>query len=262
MTRRKKRERGKVLLFPHPFFVLLLDVLCTAALFRKGRQYWRRWRRWPLFQRYREDLSFRMHCRLITSLLINLLYALLRLSVGVRFRSLWDIHLGTYYLLLCVIRWILQCGVSLTSSLADVRRTYRRCHICGWLLLVLDLILSGMVFLMVFRDHTYDYPGMLIYLAALYTFYITISAGVHLIRDRRHQDPIVNAANILSLTAALVSMPALQTAMLTQFGDGSLSPSQMNAISGAAVCFGVLGLALFLIRSSHAHLQQTTQNRS
>ena len=260
MTRRKKRERGKVLLFPHPFFVLLLDVLCTAALFRKGRQYWRLWRRWPLFQRYREDLSFRMHCRLINSLLINLLYALLRLSVGVRFRSLWD--LGTYYLLLCVIRWILQCGVSLTSSPADVRRTYRRCHICGWLLLVLDLILSGMVFLMVFRDHTYDYPGMLIYLAALYTFYITISAGVHLIRDRRHQDPIVNAANILSLTAALVSMLALQTAMLTQFGDGSLSPSQMNAISGAAVCFGVLGLALFLIRSSHAHLQQTTQNRS
>lgn len=181
---------------------------------------------------------------------------------SIRFRSLWDIHLGTYYLLLCVIRWILQCGVSLTSSPADVRRAYRRCHICGWLLLVLDLILSGMVFLMVFRDHTYDYPGMLIYLAALYTFYITISAGVHLIRDRRHQDPIVNAANILSLTAALVSMLALQTAMLTQFGDGSLSPSQMNAISGAAVCFGVLGLALFLIRSSHAHLQQTTQNRS
>ncbi len=190
------------------------------------------------------------------------IHALLRLSVGVRFRSLWDIHLGTYYLLLCVIRWILQCGVSLTSSPVDVRRTYRRCHICGWLLLVLDLILSGMVFLMVFRDHTYDYPGMLIYLAALYTFYITISAGVHLIRDRRHQDPIVNAANILSLTAALVSMLALQTAMLTQFGDGSLSPSQMNAISGSAVCFGVLGLALLLIRSSHVHLQQTTQNRS
>ena len=65
-------------------------------------------------------------------------------------------------------------------------------------------------------------------LAALYTFCITISAGVHLIRDRRHQDPIVNAANILSLTAALVSILALQTAMLTQFGDGSLSPSQMK----------------------------------
>ena len=32
------------------------------------------------------------------------IHALLRLSVGVRFRSLWDIHLGTYYLLLCVIR--------------------------------------------------------------------------------------------------------------------------------------------------------------
>ena len=46
-------------------------------------------------------------------------------------------------------------------------------------------------------------------------------AVVNLVRDRKSGSPVMAAARGVNLAAALVSMLSLETAMLTQFNDGS-----------------------------------------
>lgn len=59
----------------------------------------------------------------------------------------------------------------------------------------------------------------------------------------------MSAAKIINLTAALVSMLSLETAMLTQFGAGKDAAfrQRMIAMTGTGVCALVLGMAVSMI---------------
>lgn len=108
--------------------------------------------------------------------------------------------------------------------------------------------LAGIVIYMVNQNRVFTYPGFLIYAMAAYTFYITIAAIVNVIKYRRRGSPILSAAKIISLTAALVSMLSLETAMLTQFGaDQPGFRRIMTSASGGAVCTVVFGMAIYMI---------------
>ena len=85
-------------------------------------------------------------------------------------------------------------------------------------LVVMNQALAGIVFYIVKQNRGFTYSGTLIYAMAAYTFYITISAAVNVARFRKHGSPLLSAAKAISLTAALVSMLSLETAMLAQFG--------------------------------------------
>ena len=88
------------------------------------------------------------------------------------------------------------------------------------------------------------FPGAAV---ALYTFYTTIMAVVNLVRDRKSGSPVMAAARGVNLAAALVSMLSLETAMLTQFNDGSkgaLFRRAMIGSTGGAVCVLVTVMGL------------------
>ena len=74
------------------------------------------------------------------------------------------------------------------------------------------------------------FPGAVV---ALYTFYTTIMAVVNLVRDRKSGSPVRAAARGVNLAAALVSMLSLETAMLTQFNDGSKGAFFRRAMIGS-----------------------------
>ena len=48
---------------------------------------------------------------------------------------------------------------------------WRSYHYCGWLLLILNAAISGMVVQMIWQNRSYSYPGFIIYASAAYTFY-------------------------------------------------------------------------------------------
>lgn len=83
------------------------------------------------------------------------------------------------------------------------------------------------------------FPGAAV---ALYTFYTTIMAVVNLVRDRKSGSPV--------MAAALVSMLSLETAMLTQFNDGSKGAffrRTMIGSTGGAVCVLVTVMGLYMV---------------
>lgn len=248
-------------LFAYGSYVLAFYSLCTVcctAFVRlpgfygrmKGKAYEN-----PYSKRWLTDVIFKTQTSLCLSLTINLLYIVLNSLSWLLYRSAWFLLLAGYYSTLALVRCLLlhymrKLGSDLKAELKCSRR-------CGLILSSINLALSGSVLIILYQNKGYHYPGMLIYVMALYTFYATIHAIADLIRYQKYDSPLFSTSKVLSLSSALVSMLALETSMLSQFG-ADMSPSNQRILiiaTGAGVSLSVLGLSLWLIIRSTRRLR-------
>lgn len=108
--------------------------------------------------------------------------------------------------------------------------------------------MGGMIVLMVRTDSGFTYPGYIIYLSALYTFYALVTAVINLVKFRRLGSPILSAAKVLNFVAAMMSILGLQTAMISRFSEnGEGYRKMMNAITGAFVYGIVILIAVYML---------------
>lgn len=210
----------------------------------------------PLGNRLLGDAFFRSEITLHGGLLGNLLYVALNLFSGIRYQSSWFVSLAFYYSLLSVMRAVLVRYMHRQLIGKDIPSELRRYRTCGIILLLMNQALVGIVIYMVTQNRGFSYPGILIYAMAFYTFYITISAVINVVKYRKRGSPVMSAAKIISLTAALVSMLSLETAMLSQFGSDEVAFRRiMIASTGAFVCAVVLSMAIYMIVRSTRQLK-------
>lgn len=228
-----------------------LAILCAAApgLVRRLTAAFRgsRLARSELGGRYLHDLSFRGSVGIYQGMTVNFLYCIFRVYAGLRYASVWFLSMAAYYLLLGALRaFLVVCWRRRTPAVET--RCYRR---TAWLLFLLNIPMGGMIVQMVLSSAGYSYPGHIIYLSALYTFYAIVLALRNLVRYRRLGSPILSAAKVLNLVSALMSVLGLQTAMLAQFSEnGEAYRRLMNAITGAFVYAIVILIAVFMLLRS------------
>ena len=130
----------------------------------------------------------------------------------------------------------------------DLRLELRYYRLCGIMLLVMNQALAGIVIFMVHQNKSFDYPGVLIYAMAAYSFYAVITAIVNIVKYRRYGSPVMLAARSVNLVAAMVSILSLETAMLARFGeDDERFRFVMTGATGGCVCTIVIGMAVFMI---------------
>ncbi len=197
--------------------------------------------------RYINDLAFRGSVSIYQGMTVNFLYVLFRIVVGIRYTSMWFISMAVYYLVLAVLR--LSPILSYRQKVnIDELRCYRR---TAWLIFLLNIPMGGMITLMVLTNSGYSYPGYVIYLSAMYTFYTMVTSVINLVRFRRLGSPILSAAKVLNFIAALMSILGLQTAMIAQFSVESDSfRKTMNAITGGVIWLCVILTAVYMLRRS------------
>ncbi len=212
----------------------------------------------PLVDRYFREDTFRAEAALYQVFFINLLYAGIKMVSGIMYKSVWYTTLAIYYILLAVMRFSLLDHVR-SEGTADKNKAsgWRRYRLCGIILLFMNFALSGIVTLVVRQNSGFVYPGVFIYIMAMYAFYAAITAVWNVIKFRKFGSPILSAAKVINLTAALVSMLSLETAMLTQFGaaDDADFRQTMAACTGAGIAMIVLGMAMFMIVKSTKQLK-------
>ncbi len=210
-----------------------------------------------LVHRYLTEVPFKVHVSLYLSLGINLLYAGMNLFFGVRYRSVWFGTLAVYYSMLAIMRFLLLRHVNRNEIGSDLRAELRRYRLCGIILMLLNIALSGVVILVVQQNEGFAYAGYLIYVIALYAFYNIISAVRDVIKYRKYQSPVMSASKAIKLAAALVSMLSLETAMLAQFDAGTdpLARQAMTAMTGGGVCVFILVMAAVMIVVSTRRLK-------
>lgn len=219
------------------------------------------WIRWlldsPLPFLIRGDREFRALVLMSLSMVWNVVVALVKLLAGRLIHSAWLRSLGTYYLMLAMLRLIVVLPNPLEKK--DPASLWRRYRACGIALLLMNAVLLRMVYQIVNQRGGFRYPGPLIYLMAAYAFWAIISATVKLISRRRRADPRMSALQAVSLTSAMVSVLALETAMIARFGDEALFHRRMTAATGGVVCLVELCMALYMVGRGRREIAESAR---
>ena len=122
-------------------------------------------KRWlPVLQRYQTDRG----------LALNILYAVWKFAFGVYYRSVWFGTLAVYYLLLAVTRFSLVRHAGRNAFGTNIDSEWKRYRLCGVVLAVMTLALTGVVILVVQENEGFHYAGYLIYAMALYPFAVPL----------------------------------------------------------------------------------------
>lgn len=215
--------------------------------------------------RYMTDAAYRTHFSLYVSLGINLLYVATNLFSGIRYRSVWSVTLAAYYIILAVMRFLLLRFVGRVGIGKDRVKELKRSKLCGIILMTVNLALSGVVILVIVQDRGFEYSGMLIYIMAMYTFYVTVNSVINIFKYRKYNSPVMLTAKAISFTAALVSMLSLTTAMLSRFGTENDTPrfnQIMVGATGAGVCVLVITMSVYTIVRTNKELKELRVHHS
>ena len=212
----------------------------------------------PLGNRYMTDRVFRTNVSLSISFVISMLYVGINLWSWHMLGSYWFMVLAVYYVIMAVMRYLLVRYVRIQKIGTDILSEWKRSRICAYILLLINLSLSGAVLMILYQSKGYDYPGIMIYVMALYTFYSTIHAVVDIVKYRTLGSPVMSTAKIVSLSGALVSMLNLETAMFAQFGT-DMSPENQRIfiiLTGAGVSITVVTLSVILIVNANKEIRR------
>ena len=116
--------------------------------------------------------------------------------------------------------------------------------------------------MMVYFDRGFQYQGILIYVIALYTFYITITAIIDMVKYRKYKSPILSATKIIKMASALFSMLFLETAMFAQFGADTSSEAKriMIMATGAGISVVVVSMAVYMLVQTTKEIKQYKRN--
>ncbi len=190
------------------------------------------------------------------SMCISILYSLYNGGLALWYHSMWYGALAVYYITLVFLR----SGIVLyhgkrrgreRNAYLEIRK-YRN---CGWLLVSTISALSAAILQMVKAGAGFVHAGWTIYVFALYTFYKITMSIINVFKANHFDDFTVQAVRSVNLADALVSILALQTAMLLQFSDGK-GMAIANAATGAFVCTLVLALGVFMIVRGNKYLKR------
>ena len=194
--------------------------------------------------RYLNDLAFRGNVSIYQGMAVNAFYVVFRIVAGIRYASVWFISMAVYHLVLGGLwAYLVVCYRRRDPELE--RRCY---HTTAWLLFLLNIPMGGMIVLMVRTNSGFSYPGYIIYLSALYTFYTMVTSIQNLVKFRKLGSPILSAAKVLNFIAAMMSILGLQTAMISHFSEnGESYRKMMNAITGGFVYSIVILIAVIML---------------
>lgn len=212
----------------------------------------------PYLQRWRKDPRLRVNLSLLGALLWNTGYAALQLGLGVVHRSFWFYALAAYYFSLAWIRFFLIRYSSRNKPGADLTAEWRRYRACGWVFLLMNAAISGMIFYMIARERTVQHHFITTIALAAYTFFTFTKACIQLKKYRRYQSPVFSAAKAVSFTAACVSMLTLESTMLTTFQSAEMTATVQKrflSISGFCVAALILAMAIYMIVQGTKQLQ-------
>lgn len=245
------------------FYTLMVDCIFFGIVFPKQyRRMKQKVYESKYGRRYKTDVAFHTHLWLYISLAFKVLYISTNIISFFLYRSMWFSILAGYYAILAVTLFLLLRYLQKNKLGEDLIGEWKRARLCSCILLSINFILSGTVLMILFQNKSFEYNGILIYVMALYTFYITIRAIIDVIKYRNNPSPILQVRKVINLSAALVSMLALETAMFSQFG-ADMSPTDqriMIALTGAGVSIVVVTLSLSMIARSIKEIKLLRSN--
>ena len=177
----------------------------------------------------------------LASLSFNIAFAIYHLVMGVVTSSWWLLTLGSYYLVLSIVRFVVLRSKSQERFISKFT---------GWMLILLSIPFAGTVILSVVQDRGHELHMIVMIAMATYAFTKITLATIKLIKARQSTSATLITLRNISFADAFVSIFALQRSMLVSFeGMTKAEIVIMNTALGSAVCVIVFLLGLNLVRN-------------
>lgn len=189
----------------------------------------------------------------VTSLVLNVAFAVMNGVSAVVYSSLWYGTLAGYYTVLILFR----IGVIVARLICDSKcgddQSRERAGVkiylaSGAFLVVLDIAMATAISMMVIFPKPAPAGEIMAISAAAFTFYSMTMSIVNLVKARRFNDYVTQALRNLNLATACMSMLSLTVSLIATFGgEGDASMIALKPIVGLAACVITLALATFMI---------------
>jgi len=208
---------------------------------------------------WQDDTGLRVNVSLYGTLIYNTAYALLQLGMGFWHHSFWFYSLSGYYISLAVMRFFLVRHTSKYKPGENMLDELKKYRACGIVFLVMNLMLTLMIFFMVYWNRTFHHHEITTIALAAYTFISLTLAIVSTVKYRRYNSPVYSASKAISLASACVSMLTLESTMLTTFGDGTMSVTERRillGLSGGVISAFIIATAIYMIVQANKKITQ------
>lgn len=222
-------------------YLFIKTNLLNTGLYKKTKN---KLYKYKYLQKYFEDIRYRNMINLCLSSVIDFSFIFIKFVDGITSKSIWFISLAVYYFIITIIRLFLLNNL---RKLDDNKEfiIYRN---TGYLIMTLNIALVIMIFQMIRTNVAVVPSGYIIYLTALYSFYLIILAIVNVIKYKKYNSPILSSIKIINLLTACVSILMLQTTMIATFGDNNFEYMKlMNSITGGVISVITLAISTYMI---------------
>lgn len=207
------------------------------------------------------NFGFRTVIFAIGSFVMSVLFSGFNAYMGIANRSIWYGALAAFYISLAFLRGgvLAYHKNRIGKKEREKNEAYAKAKVyrnSGIITLVLNVALSVAIGQMIFSDAHFTYMGWTVFAYAAYAFYkITISI-ITFIKAHRQTDLTVRAIRNINLVDSLVSILALQTALLSTFSGGEVDISLFNTFTGILVSGVSLGIGIYMVISANQKMKE------
>ena len=205
------------------------------------------------------NFGFRTVIFAIGSFLMSLLFSGFNAYMGIKNRSIWYGALAAFYIALAFLRGGVlayhksRIGKKTQNDEYVKAKVYRN---SGIITLILNIALSSAIAQMIFSSAHFTYMGWTIFAYAAYAFYKITMSIISFIKAHKQMDLTVRAIRNINLVDSLVSILALQTALLTMFSQDGINISLFNTFTGFAVSVLSVGVGIYMIISANNKIKE------
>lgn len=119
------------------------------------------------------------------------------------------------------------------------------------------MILNISLVIMIISNVAVINSGYIIYVTAIYTFYLIISASIDVVKYKKYKSLILSSIKAINLLTASVSILMLQTTMIATFSENNIEFMRlMNIITGSIISIVTLGISTYMIINGQKQLSQ------
>ena len=207
------------------------------------------------------DFGFRTLIFSIGSFLMSLFFGVFNAYMGSANRSIWYGALAAFYIALIFIRggvlfyYRNKIGKNPKAKHSEYlkAKVYRN---SGIIMLILNVALSAAIAQMIFSNAHFSYMGWTIFAYAAYAFYKITMAIISFVKAQKQEELTVRAVRNINLIDAIVSILALQTALLTTFANGEVNVSLANTLTGIAVSLICITIGVYTVVSATKKMKE------
>ena len=188
---------------------------------------------------YRKNSEMRVTLSLLFGLVLNAIYIVFNLVVGIAKSNVWFITVSAYYVIIFIIRTMLVGNKIESSAIYQI----------GEIMLVLGIALTGMIIYTILTDRGEPHsPFVLTYLFG-YVLFCVIRAVLGIRCAKRENKSSHRAVYTIRLSEAFVSLFTFQTSLLSTFTLSRAIVLTLNFITGSAVLFSVFYMSTKMINN-------------